>query len=482
MKRIFSMILLALSFVAGAQTFTGGPAACADAPEWEAGQKRYFNLTPGGQQGNVVVVKQNGLPGLWNNQLGGWIMEPGKVKEMFFATGQMLFAVNTDGRSGFTRLHGLDTFQLGEVQEPWYPFDEVNYYPSRSNMQYICVRMQSKWAVLGPGDFLLPACWDSPDEAISYLIGDHRKPAGEDPAAFIMRYFMNMGTTSPKISAIGREPGKWGVLISLEDTPYGGPYYLPAVAPGDALYLEYAAFCVKDGYFCLSNALFSFEDGSPLWYDDDSAVPPIIPLNQVTLKAAHYPATRGSDGGLYFGPGSETYGLWLKKDGTFMFGWVPLYYKWDSQTYIPFDHQDSYVDDWRIPTEMGFHEFYFGYDLASFLANRDGYDQDAIMEKARKIYLKHNFEFTERYPMSAEGYDTSRKALKMVFAEQVCPPIWIPMTEAEAKALLASVKKYGVDNHAWYYTRGLDAEGYDIVLEAVVGYDRGKVFRYKAPE
>ena len=481
MKRIFSIILLALSLVAGAQTFTGSPAACADAPEWVAGKTTYFNLTPGGQLGQVVVGKQNWLPGLWNNQFGKWLLEPGNLKEVFFASGKMLFAVNKDGRSGFARIQpGFNTVKPGEMKELWYPFDEVNYYPSRSNLQYICVRMQSKWAVLdGNADFRMPACWESPQEAVTYLKGNHRKPAGEDPAAFILRCFMNMGTTLPKISAIGREPGKWGAYISLEDTPYAGPYYLSDVPPDDPLYMEFAAFCVKDGYFRMSHGIFSLEDGYPVWYDNDSADPPIIPLNQVTLKAANYPAARGSDGGLYFGPGTETNGLWLRKDGTFKFGWVPIHYKWDNQTYVPFDHQDWYVDDWRIPMEMTFQEFYFGYDLASYLADRDGYDQDAILEKARKIYLKRNFEFTQRYPMSAEGYSTSRKALKMVFAEDACPPIWIPMTEAEANALLASVKKYGVDNHVWNYIRGLDEEWCDVVLEAEVGYERGKVFRYK---
>ena len=84
--------------------------------------------------------------------------------------------------------------------------------------------------------------------------------------------------------------------------------------------------------------------------------------------------------------------------------------------------------------------------------------------------------------MSADSYDTNRQALKMVFGEQACPPIWIPMTEAEANALMASVKKYGTGLHVWNYSRGLDNEGYDIVTEASVGYHDGKVFRYKRAE
>ena len=71
MKRILAIAFLVLSLQAGAQNLTGTPAASADAPEWVAGKTTYFNYTPGGQLGNMVVVKQNGLPGLWNNQFGG---------------------------------------------------------------------------------------------------------------------------------------------------------------------------------------------------------------------------------------------------------------------------------------------------------------------------------------------------------------------------------------------------------------------------
>lgn len=482
MKHIFTIALLALSVMAGAQSFTGSPAATADAPEWEAGKTTYFNLTPGGQWGNVVVVKRGGLPGLWTNQFGGgWVLEPGNYKELFFASSKMLFAVNQNGRSGYVTIQsGFGNSKPGEKKEPWLPFDEVNYYPSRSNLQYICVRMQSKWAVLGPAaDFLLPACWDSPQEAVSRLTVDYRKHANEDPAAFIMRYFTYMEDLVPEISAVGREPGKKGVLVSLADTPYGGPYYLEDVPADFPLGIWWSAFCVKDGKFWLSNALFYIDPDYIFWYDDETAETPIIPLNQVTRYAADYPLTRGSDGGRYFGPSTKNYGLWLKPDGSFKFGWVPLSYRSDNGTYIPYDHQDWYRDQWTIPIEMTFHEFYFGFDLAYSLADPSGYDEDVVWEKAKKIYLKPNFEFTQRYPMSADSYDADRKALKMVFGEQACPPIWIPMTESEAKALMASVKKYGTGPHVWNYTRGLDNEGYDIVLEAEVGYDGGKVFRYK---
>ena len=485
MKRILAIAFLVLSLQAGAQNLTGTPAASADAPEWVAGKTTYFNHTPGGQLGNVVVVKQNGLPGLWNNQFGGgWILQPGIYKELFFASSKMFFAVNQNGRGGFVTIEpDFDNMKPGQKKEPWLPFDEVSYYPSRSNLQYICVRMQNKWAVLGSNaNFLMPACWESPEEAISYMKENHRKPAGEDPAAFIMRCFMNMGEIIPEISAIGREPGKKGAFVSLDYTPYAGPYYLPDVPSDKPLNIGWSAFCVKDGFFCLSNAKFFVGEEGIFWYDDDYVDTPIIPLNMVTLKAAGYPAARGSDGGLYFGPGSEPNGLWLKPDGTFKFGWVPLSYKWSDSSYVPFDHQDWYVDDWRVPVEMTFHEFYFGFDLAEYLSDPENYDEDAVWEKAKKIYLKPNFAFTQRYPMSADSYDTNRQALKMVFGEQACPPIWIPMTEAEANALMASVKKYGTGLHVWNYTRGLDNEGYDIVTEASVGYYDGKVFRYKRAE
>lgn len=473
MKRILTIALLALSLQLSAQQdplkkITGSPAATDNAPEWVAGQTRYFNMTAGGQLGHVAIVKKGGLPGLWNNRYGAWLLEPGEAKELFFASASLLFHVRKDGRCGFARIQpGFDQMKAEEMKELWYPFDEARYSPSRTDVQEIKIRMQEEWLWLGAEDFLPKY---RPE-----------KLAEPTPAQFIMRYFLIWGTTELNIKSIGREPGKKGAYITLEETPYGGPYFLPSF-PADASFIdiEQAAFCVKDNNLWMSNAVI-YIDGKEYWWDDYSAEPPIIPLNQVTLRAAHYKAARGMDGGLFFGShGVGCDGLWIKKDGSFKFGWVPLHYNEDGPSYTLFSHPEWYTK-WEIPVEMTFHEFYFGYELSAFLADPDGYDGDAVWEQAKTAYLKSNgnYEFSERYPMSAEGYDAEKQALKMVFHEEACPPIWIPMTAAEAKALLASVKKYGTDEHVWYYYRGLDEYGYDIVTEAGVGYSGGKVFRYK---
>ena len=485
MKRILTIFLLALALPLGAQDIqkkvTGTPAASTNAPAWTAGQTRYFNMQPGGQRGNVAVVQKDGLPGLWNNKTGQWQLTPGGMKEVYFAYNELLVYTDKNGRGGYAFIQpGFE--EMGDISKRLrFPLDELRCYPGREKPQFLCARMEKLWAVLGADGFLLPACFDSPDEAVEYLQKNHRKPADEGDAEYIMRSFMNWGTTEPHICAIGREPGKKGALISLVETPSAGPYYVETPADFASIECLYSAFSVVDDQLILNNAVFIVNDTDPVRYDDYMEAP-VIPLNLVTLYASRYPAAHGSDGGLFFGSSDNgAYGLHLRKDGTFKFGSVHLHYDFSNQTYQPYGHSEWYVNDWRIPVEMTFHEFYFAYEISAYFEDPDNYDEEAVLQKARTLYLKNgNYEFTRRYPMKAEGYDAEKGGLKMVFAEDACPPVYIPMTAAQAKALLASVKKYGEDEHVWYYTRGLDKYGYDIAVEAGVGYSGGKVFRYKA--
>ncbi|MBR4775948.1 MAG: hypothetical protein IK008_07610 [Bacteroidales bacterium] len=487
MKRILTIFLLALALPLGAQniqkTMTGTPAASAEAPKWTPGQTRYFNMLPGGQRGNVAVVQKDGLPGLWNNKTGQWQLTPGEIWEVYFAYNELLVYTDKNGRSGYAFIQP-DFEEMGDISMRLrFPLDGFRCYPNRENPQFLCARMEKRWAVLGADGFLLPACWRSPKEAVEYLQKNHRKPADEGDAEYIMRSFMNWGTTDLHISAIGREPGKRGALISLEETPTAGPYYVETPADFASIECLYSAFSVVDGQLVLNNAVFIVNDTDPVRYDDYMEAP-VIPLNQVTLYASRYPAAHGSDGGLFFGSASNgCYGLHLRKDGTFKFGSVQLHFDFSNQTYQLYSHPEWYVNEWNLPVEMTFHEFLFGYQITEYIAHPDDYDNDATIQKARTIYLKSSgYAFTRRYPMKAEGYDAEKGGLKMVFAEDACPPVYIPMTAAQAKALLASVKKYGEDEHVWYYTRGLDRNGYDIAIEAGVGYSGGQVFRYKAED
>ena len=151
MKRILTIALLALSLQLSAQQdplkkITGSPAATDNAPEWVAGQTRYFNMTAGGQLGHVAIVKKGGLPGLWNNRYGAWLLEPGEAKELFFASASLLFHVRKDGRCGFAYIQpGFDQMKAGEMKDLWYPFDEARYSPSRTDVQEIKIRMQEEW-------------------------------------------------------------------------------------------------------------------------------------------------------------------------------------------------------------------------------------------------------------------------------------------------------------------------------------------------
>lgn len=487
MKRLLTIVLLALALPLAAQniqkTMTGTPAASAKAPEWSAGQTRYFNMQPGGQRGNVAVVQKDGLPGLWNNKTGQWQLTPGRMKEVYFAYNELLVYTDKNGRGGYAFIQpGFE--EMGDITKRLrFPLDELRCYPGREKPQFLCARMEKQWAVMGADGFVLPACFDSPKEAVEFLQKNHRKPADEGAAEYIMRSFMNWGTTQLHISAIGREPGKGGALISLEETPSAGPYYVETPADFASIECLYSAFSVVDGQLVLNNAEFVVNDTDLVRYDDYMEAP-VIPLNEVTLYASRYPAARGEDGGLFFGSAANgCYGLHLRKDGTFKFGKIEIHYDLSNGTYKLYSHPEWYVDEWRFPIGITFHEFSFAYEISAYFADPDNFDFEACQEKSRKAYLKNgNYEFTQRYPMKAEGYDAEKGGLKMVFGEDACPPIYIPMTAAQAKALLASVKKYGEYEHVWYYTRGLDKYGYDIVIEAGVGYSGGKVFRYKAED
>ena len=91
--------------------------------------------------------------------------------------------------------------------------------------------------------------------------------------------------------------------------------------------------------------------------------------------------------------------------------------------------------------------------------------------------------------MMPEAYDPERKALKLVIAEDMCPPFYVPMTAREAQNLIRDYNKYGPDELVWWYERGIDNHENMYVSRAGIGWPdkspghpTGKVFYYSATE
>lgn len=112
-----------------------------------------------------------------------------------------------------------------------------------------------------------------------------------------------------------------------------------------------------------------------------------------------------------------------------------------------------------------------------------------MWNKAKKIYLNSssNAQFIDRYPMTADGYDSEKGALKLVFGENVFPPVYIPMSAKDGEKLLRDIMKYGTDELVWWYTRGIDDDGYLYASHVYVGWPanwpglpNGRSFEYIA--
>jgi len=470
-------LFLALAILPIQKSFTGSPDASTRAPQFEQGVVRYFNLTPGGQQGNLVIVKENGLPGMWNNATAQWQILPGGVRELFFATANQFYYTNLEGHAGFGRIQpGFE--KRGPYDSATFscPFTAITFYPSREDVQYIWLQIGGRWAVRGVDGFVVPA--DAP-----------RKPADESNADYVMRQFRKLDASSMHMAAQTHDNKGKGVYVTLTETPYAGPYYLPGIPADGTVFPEYGIFGVKDGVLTLACAEFyCWEDDGFYWYEDFGVEPPYIPLNMVTRYAAGFDGIKGTDGGVFYGTKEDAcYGLHLRPDGSYKFGKVYLHINSDG-TYTPFGHSDWWEDDWRFPMDLSFREFYFDYEFQFYRSDPE-YDVDAVWEKAKKIYLKANnwSEFTERYPMSTEGYDNEKGALKLVFAEDIFPPVFVPMSAKDAENLLRDIKKYGTDELVWWYSRGIDEEGYLYASHVSVGWPvnwpgqrQGRIFEYIA--
>ena len=483
-------LLLALTILPLQKSFTGSPDASTNAPQYTQGTTRYFNMTPGGQQGNLVVVKENGLPGIWNNSASKWLVTPGGFREVFFATSNQLYYTDLEGRVGFGQLQpGFEESGPYDSKDFSCPFAEAAYYPSRNKVQYICLRMDGAWTVVGADGFLSSAMGSSPKDAVAFMQEANRKPENESNAVYVMRQFRELVSPYLHSRAEAKDPDAPGLFISILETPYAGPYFLSDVPAGCSATPEYGILGVKNGVLTLVCGEFYCPDNdNSYWYEDYSAEPPYIPLNAVTYDAARFDAIPGTDGGVFFGTKEDGgYGIHLRPDGSYKFGETFLHFR-DDGTYTPFGHSDWWEDDWKIPAEMDFREFFFAYEFQAYNSDPD-YDEDAIWEKAKKIYLKANpaYLFSERDPMIPEGYDSERQAMKMVISRNACPSFFIPMNAQDAEKLLRDYKKYGPDELIWWYSRGIDNEGYDYVTEARIGWPlnwpglkKEKYFEYKA--
>lgn len=485
-------LFLTLAILPLQKSFTGSPDASTNAPEYRQGTTRYFNMTPGGQQGNLVVVKENGKPGIWSNTYAKWVVKPGGAAELFFSQSDQLFFTNKEGRAGFG--HFLPGFDSEEPIDPKklfrFPFPEVAYYPSRQDVQYICLKMEGRWAVLGAEGFLTSPLEQTAEKAVANW-QDNRSVFGKNPdesnAAFVMRQYKEQVSHYLHASRIASDPDAPGAYISLVETPCAGPYYLPNVPAGAALSAEGGIFGVKDNVMALAmGSFYCWNDDEYYYYEDLSVEGPYIPRNSVTFEAAQYPAIKGSDGGVFFGSQDDNgYGVHLRPDMSVKFGSVYLHFN-PSYGYEPFDHPGWWEDEWKIPMDMTFRDFYLAYEFSAYCQYEYGfieeYDTEQFYEKAKKIFLKATggSVYTFNHPMKADSYNSEKQALKMVIENSPLDSFYIPMGQKDAEKLMQYAAKHGTDNLVWWYERDVDEWEEEYVSSAHVGWDGGKVFEYKA--
>ena len=445
------LILAALACIsAGAQnlkkTFTGTAQGFTNIPQYQEGKDFYVNPYPGGQSGNLVIVKlADNTYGIWDNLAKTWVTEPmADVKACLFVNQNMFFVGKTNDRCGIYFADILDGFKAEDKQLMF--TDWRFHWNGNRELDYLLFALGGKWGVMGPnGHFLVPTRYDAPEAALEALKerAKAQKPLGMSEMDFLVQEFRRLRREgvfdSVHLDWQWYDPVNGSLFYTIEELPWAGPYirfignfdYIPDTEP--AAEDEQGKLAEDPSREVLYRICLGVEDDVLSFIINPASFQgKMLPLSPDVLGALTHEPVRIADteGDLFYGGKLEDYrwsyeGMRLNKDGSFQVGYFQIYGY--GNTVRPSYHYAP--NNWRYV------DFLLHYVSSCKNIGKDPTEEEAL-EEFRK-WLGTDF-----YNDGFSIWDTSNQnGAITVFVDPVIELV-IPTTRANAAKFVKDYEKY----------------------------------------
>lgn len=458
MKRLILILAALACLSASAQnlkkTFTGTAQGFKNIPLYQEGKDFYINPYPGGQSGDLVIVKlADNTFRIWDNLTKTWFTEPMEdVLYCLFVNPNMFFVGKTNDRCGIYFADILDGFKAEDKQ---LMYTDWRFYQTN----YLLLALGEKWGVMGPnGHFLVPTRFDKPEDALEALKerAKAEKPLGMSEMDFLVQEYRRL-----KIEGMGDalhldwqwyDPVTGTLFYTLEELPWAGPYirfignfdYIAdtepeAVVDGDEEYEDEEEPVVETSREVIYRICLGIEDDvlsfivNPAYYQGK-----MLPLSDDVRWALTRDPVRIADteGDLFYGYKLDNYGvsykgMRLNKDGSFQIGYF-IIHGYERGPVNPL--YESVPSSWRYV------DFLLHYVASQKNIGNDPTEEEALEEFRKRLSTDY---YNDRFSIWNTFADNGTIT---VFVEPVIT-LEIPTTRANAAKFVKDYDKYYNDRY-----------------------------------
>ena len=490
-----ALLLLATAFSLEAQkglpaAFTGRQDVLPNAPVWH-GPDLYVNPFPGGQNREYVILRDStGLGGIWDNETRAWCIRPTPCESMTFAAPDMLCIRSKEGRFGvFCEDAMYDILDAGVI--PPLGFEEARYQISRSTgkINNLMVAVGGKWGIIGAdGYFLVPTRYDSPQAASDAIAerSKYIKPTGMADYDFLMQTIAKLEGTGMHSDWTYQDPVTHVLWFTLKELPWSGPYYfVPETDPkdlasalSDGVYLS-PYLCVLNGLVTVAEANCGYgdivwaEDIRPVFWMEEDII--CLPLSDGLLKCAKGERIPfGKD--VFYGIKSPFVDIY--SGGGYYSGYIfQGGNQFISGIFVRLTQDPEYGAKYGWYKDMGPNPYLDELDFVIEEHVRNG-GYWGTSEEQREWYNERSKGFRLEEWFFIDEYYADKGALRLYFQDLRLPPLYIPMTAAQAKQVIREGGIYDRGDWVFLATPYLDEDREiqykDIYLKTPEGREFGK--------
>ena len=441
------------------KTFTGTAQGFNGIPAYQEGKDFYLNPYPGGQSGNLVIVKlADKTFRIWDNLTKTWFTEPMEnVSVCLFMNPNMFFVGKTNDRCGIYFADILDGFKAEDKQ---LMFTDWRFHQNgNGELDCMLFALGGKWGVMGPnGHFLVPTRYDKPEEALAALKerAKAEKPLGMSEMDFLVQEFRRLRKEGVfdcvHLDWQWYDPVNGALFYTIEELPWAGPYirfignfdYIPdtepeAVVDGDEEYEDEEEPVVETSREVIYRICLGIEDDvlsfivNPAYYQGK-----MLPLSFDVLGALTYDPVpiEDTEGDLFYGFKLKDYGvsyegMRLNRDGSFQNGYFIIH----GYEYGPVNPFYQYVPgDWR------YEDFLLHYVASQKNIGKDPTEEEALEEFRKRLCTDY---YNDRFSI----WNTfAENGTIKVFVEPLIT-LEIPTTRANAAKFVKDYEKYVYDRY-----------------------------------
>lgn len=452
--RKFILILAALACLSASaqnlkKTFTGTSQGFQNIPQYQEGKDFYVNPYPGGQSGDLVIVKlADSIYSIWDNVAKTWVTEPmANVTVCLFVNPNMFFVGKTNDRCDIYFTEFLDGFKAEDKQ---LMFTDWRFHQnSNGKLDYLLLALGEKWGVMAPnGHFLVPTRYDKPEEAYAALKerAKAEKPLGMSEMDFLVQEYRRL-----KIEGMGDalhldwqwyDPVNGTLYYTLEELPWAGPYirftgnydYMEDTEP-EAVVDDDAETSREVIYrICLGIE----DDVLSFIVNPASFQGKMLPLSDDVRWALTYDPVpiEDTEGDLFYGHKLENYGvsyigMRLNRDGSFQVGYFIIH----GYGYGPVNPRYQYV-----PSNWRYVDFLLHYVASQKNIGKDPTEEEVLEEFRKRLSTDY---YNDRFSIWNTFADNGTIT---VFADPFIT-LEIPTTRANAAKFVKDYDKYYDDKY-----------------------------------